>query len=50
MLLGVVYRSECMQDFKSWLDKVENLLSQVSVLWDGLLVVTHGDMNIDIII
>ena len=48
LLLGVLYRSERIQDFQTWIDKTENLLSQLNVLWDGLLVVT-GDMNIDLL-
>ena len=47
MLLGVMYYSEHIQDFQSWLDKTENLFSQLSALWDGLLVIA-GDTNIDL--
>ena len=43
-----MYRSERMQDFQTWIDMTENLLSQLSVLWDGLLIVT-ADMNIDLL-
>ena len=48
MLLGVVYRSERILDFQTWLDRAENLFSQLSVLWDGLLVI-NGDMNVDML-
>ena len=46
MLLGVVYRSERIQDFNSWLDKMGNLFSQLNVLWDVILMIT-GDINDD---
>ena len=46
MLLGVVYRSERIQDFNTWLDKMENLLSQLNVLWNGIFMIT-GYMNDD---
>ena len=48
MLLGVLYRSNFIQDFHTWIDTVESLFSQLNVLWDGLLVVA-GDVNIDIL-
>ena len=48
MLPSVVYWSKCILDFQTWLDRTENLFSQLTVLWDGLLVVT-GDMNIDML-
>ena len=47
MLLGVMYRSERIQDFQHWLDKTENLFSQLNAFWDGLLVKT-GHTNIDL--
>ncbi len=47
MLLGVIYRSESMDNFNSWTEKTENLLSHLTTIWDGLLVLT-GDMNIDL--
>ena len=48
MLLGVLYRSELIQDYQTWLDTVERLFSQLNVLWDGLIVVT-GDVNVDML-
>ena len=42
LLLGVMYRSERMQNFQTWIDKTENLFSQLNMLWDGLTVIT-GD-------
>ena len=48
MLLGVLYRSNFIQDFHTWIDTVESLFSQLNVLWDGLLVVT-GDVNVDML-
>ena len=46
-LLGVMYRSERMQNFQTWIDKTENLFSQLNILWDGLTVIT-GDFNVDL--
>ena len=48
MLLGVLYRSNFIQDFHTWIDTVESFFSQLNVLWDGLLVVT-GDVNVDML-
>lgn len=46
LLLGVIYRSTRTISTQSWFDQMETLLSQISAVWDGLLVIT-GDMNID---
>ena len=40
--LGVMYRSNRMQDFQTWIDKSENVISQLCTEWDRLLVIT-GD-------
>ena len=48
LLLGVMYRSERMQNFETWMDKTENLFSQLNTLWDGLTVIT-GDFNVDLL-
>ena len=48
LLLGVMYRSNRMQDFQTWIDKSENVISQLCTEWDGLLVIT-GDFNIDLL-
>jgi hypothetical protein len=47
LLFGVMYRSERMQNFQTWIDKTENLFSQLNILWDGLTVIT-GDFNVDL--
>ena len=39
LLLGVMYRSERMQNFETWMDKTENLFSQLNTLWDDLTVI-----------
>jgi exonuclease III len=48
LLLGVMYRSNRIQDFQTWMGKAENLFSQLSINWDGLLMIT-GDFNIDLL-
>ena len=48
LLLDVMYRSNRMQDFQTWIDKSENIISQLCTEWDGLLVIT-GDFNIDLL-
>ena len=48
LLLGVMYRSNRMQDYQTWLAKTENLISQLNINWDGLLMIT-GDFNIDLL-
>ena len=45
LLLGVMYRSERMQNFETWMDKTENLFSKLNTLWDGLTVIT-GDFKV----
>ena len=35
LLLGVMYRSERMQNFETWMDKTENLFSQLNTLSMG---------------
>jgi endonuclease/exonuclease/phosphatase family metal-dependent hydrolase len=37
-----------MQDYETWLGKAEHLISQLSINWDGLLMIT-GDFNIDLL-
>ena len=48
LLLGVMYRSNRIQDFQTWIDKSENVISQLCTEWDGLLMIT-GDFNIDLL-
>ena len=43
-----MYRSERMQNFETWMDKTENLFSQLNTLWDGLTVIT-GDFNVGLL-
>ena len=43
-----MYRSNQMQDFQTWIDKSENIISHLCSVWDGLLVIT-GDFNIDLL-
>ena len=48
MPLGVLYRSELIQDYKTWLDSVERLFGWLNVLWKGLVVGT-GDVDVDML-
>jgi hypothetical protein len=48
LLLGVMYRSNRMQDFQTWIDKSENIISHLCSVWDWLLVIT-GNFNIDLL-
>ena len=41
-----LYRSDAIMTPTAWLDQLENLLSHITTLWDGLIIIT-GDMNID---
>jgi exonuclease III len=47
-LVGVMYRSIRMLSTAKWLESLESLLSQLTVTWDGMLILT-GDMNIDML-
>ena len=47
-LLGTIYRSERMLDYKTWIDKFENLLAYITTEWDGALLIM-GDFNIDLL-
>ena len=46
LLLGTVYRSESVM-YSDWLDTFESLLSDLSISWDGTLLIT-GDVNVDL--
>ena len=48
LLIRTVYISTLMLGTKEWLTQLENMLSELTISWDGLLVLT-GDMNIDIL-
>ena len=48
LLLGVMYCSNRMQDYQTWLAKTENLISQLNIYWDGLFMIM-GDFNIDLL-
>ena len=47
-LVGTFYRSKRIMDVHDWLDRFQDLLSDVLSIWDGLLIVT-GDINIDLL-
>ncbi|XP_048590336.1 uncharacterized protein LOC5519158 [Nematostella vectensis] len=47
LLLGVVYRSGAIMTYSDWLDTFESLLSDLSISWHGMLLVT-GDVNVDL--
>ncbi|CAB4033576.1 Hypothetical predicted protein, partial [Paramuricea clavata] len=47
-LVGVMYRSIRMLSTAKWLESLESLLSQLTVTWDGMLILTE-DMNIDML-
>ena len=48
LLLGTMYRSTRILATQQWLAQMENMLSDLSTSWDGLLVIT-GDLNIDML-
>ncbi len=48
LLLGTIYRSTRILDTQQWLAQMENLLSQLTTSWDGLLILT-GDININLL-
>ena len=48
LLLGTIYRSARLLGPQQWLAQMENMLSDLSTSWDGLLVIT-GDLNIDML-
>ena len=47
LLLGIVYRSDSVMVCSDWLGLFESLLSDLTVAWDGMLLVT-GDINLDL--
>ena len=48
MLQGVLYRSKLIQDYQTWLDKVERLFGHMTVLWNGLIIATR-DVNVNML-
>jgi exonuclease III len=48
LLLGINYRSEKIMCHNDWIEKFHDLLSNIILMWDGLLMIT-GDMNINLI-
>lgn len=48
LLLGTFYRSETLLSYSNWLDNFESLLSELTLSWDGLLLLT-GDFNVDLL-
>ncbi len=48
VLLGTIYRSESQMRFSEWLQKIEDLLSEIVASWDSLLILT-GDVNINML-
>ena len=48
LLIGTIYRSTRILTTQQWLTQMENMFSDFSTSWDGLLIIT-GDLNIDIL-
>ena len=48
LLLGTIYRSRRILDTQQWFLEMENMLSELTTSWNGLLVVL-GDFNIDLL-
>ena len=48
VLIGTIYRSTRILTTQQWLTQMENMLSDLSTSWDGLLIIT-GDLNIVIL-
>lgn len=46
--VGVIYRSNLMLNATSWLESLEAILGHLTVMWDGMLILT-GDKNIDML-
>ena len=46
LLFGVIYRSQALMTPSMWLNDLEDLLSHINTIWDGMIVLT-GDINID---
>lgn len=48
MLLGTIYRSTRIIETQQWFTEMENMLSEITTSWNGLLVLC-GDFNIDLL-
>ena len=48
MLLGTIYRSTRIMETQQWFTEMENMLSEITTSWNGLLVLC-GDFNIDLL-
>ena len=48
LLIGTIYRSESQMNFQGWLQDFEELLSDLTISWNGMLLIT-GDFNIDLL-
>ena len=48
MLLGVIYRSVLVMTASNWLECLEDLLSNITSTWNGMIVLT-GDVNFDLL-
>ena len=48
LLVGTIYISTRILTTQQWLTQMENMFSDLSTSWDGLLIIT-GDLNIDIL-
>jgi exonuclease III len=48
LLLGTIYRSERIMGYNDWLENFESLMSELTITWDGMLLIT-GDFNIDLL-
>ena len=45
LLFSVIYRSQALMTPSMWLNDLEDLLSHINTIWDGMIVLT-GDINI----
>ena len=48
LLLGTIYRSEAILSYSAWLDNFNDILSDLSIEWDGMLILS-GDINVDLL-
>ena len=46
-LIGTIYRSESHMNYADWLQAFDALLGDISISWDGLLLIT-GDFNVNL--
>ena len=48
LLLGTIYRSEAILSYSAWLDNFNDILSDLSIEWDGMLILSD-DINVDLL-